>query len=121
MKFVMNRNVTIASTTGHSVVFVKGEPTYVPPAMHKEVAGQGAVPIDGEVSFEEIVIEDNTPTNADERAEMIKLVLADMKERNVSEEFTAAGSPKVKVVSGLTGFPVEAAEITDLWNALKGE
>ncbi len=120
MKFIMNRNVTIASTLGHSIAFEKNVPTFVPPAMHQEVVGKGAVPVDGEVQFDDMKSEvNNAPADGAERAEMIKMVLADMKERNVNEEFTAGGSPKVKVVSTQAGFEVTAAEVADLWNAMK--
>ena len=54
MKFVLNRNKTIVSTTGHGVIFQKGVPVYVPQAMWPEVQAIGAIP-ESEIPEDEVV------------------------------------------------------------------
>lgn len=117
MKFVLNRTATLSSKTGHSIEFKEGEPTYVPPVLHKEALGFGAQPIDGEVEFEEpagpVVV-----TDVEARNELISTVLESLREKNDPEDFTATGYPKVAAVKALTGFDVAAEEVKALWEAV---
>lgn len=126
MKFTLSRNLTVASVSGHSVAFKKGEPTFVPKSMHHEVLALGAQPADATV--DDIQFDDQpkgpetiVPADPAERAELIKMTLADIKTRNVREEFTATGKPKAKVVATALGFEVAAREIDELWLALLGD
>lgn len=124
MKFTLSRNLTVASVSGHAVAFKKGEPTFVPKSMHHEVLAIGAQPA-GESSVDDIKFDDQSkgpestaPHDPAERAELIKMTLADIKTRNVREEFTATGKPKAKVVATALGFEVAAREIDEQWSAL---
>lgn len=116
MKFTMNRNFTLVSTAGHSIKFVKGEAVYVPKECRREAIGAGAT------ADAEVAMEDKQPPaldlSEDDRAEMLKMALIDMKARNDRDDFTAAGSPKVKSVEKMTGFETSAAEIGELWSGL---
>lgn len=121
MKFVSARKFDLVTTLGHVIAFEKNTPTHVPKALHREAISQGCVAVDGDVDMEdkkeEVVVLDPA-----ERTEMIKMVLADMKERNVSDEFTATGLPKVKIVALASSVPdVTAAEISGLWEALNAD
>ena len=125
MKFVMTRDHTVASTAGYAIEFKAGVPAHVPRAMHREVVAAGAVATDGdEVEFETKPKAAGSPDDAIERAEMIKMALADILERNVREEFTATGVPKIKGVEKMVGFEVSSREVGELWtemNQAKGE
>ena len=126
MKFSMNRNITLASVSGHSVEFKKGVPTYVPKSMHHEVLAQGGQPVDATV--DEVEFDDQSkgpdttaPHDPAERGEMLKMTLADIKATNNRDDFTATGKPKAKVVSTALGFEVSAREIEEQWLALLGD
>lgn len=45
-EFVLNRNYTHRSTSGHIINCIKNEPVYVPPVCRKEVTMLGAVSMD---------------------------------------------------------------------------
>lgn len=121
MNFIMNRNHVVTSVLGHSVSFVKGKPTHVPKEMHKEALAAGAFPEgDGEVDMGDKQPE-APEMSGEERIEMLKMILADMKSRNEREDFTATGTPKVKVVTALAGFEVTGAEIGELWTEMNQE
>lgn len=120
MKFTLNRDLTIASVSGHSIAFAKGKPTHVPKSMHHEVLAAGAIATDvDKIEFDDqkqLTVE--SPEDPTERAELIRQVLADIKARDVREEFTANGTPRMKTVQIALGFEVLASEIADQWKAL---
>lgn len=119
MKFLMNRNHTVTSTMGHSIAFKKGVATHVPREMEREVLAAGAYTAEGEG---EVDMDDTkkgpVALEGDERIEMLKMILADMKVRNDREDFTATGTPKVKAVAEAAGFDVTAPEIGALWTEM---
>ncbi len=116
MNFTLNRNHTVASVTGHSIKFVKDVPTYVPRQMHREVKAIGAVECDGdEVDFS-APEKPAAPVDQIERDELIKMALAEIREKNDRDDFTATGTPKVKTVTEMVGFDVQAKEVAALWS-----
>ncbi len=119
--FTMNRDVTIASKSGHSIAFVAGVPVHVPKAMHHEVLAAGGVPADPDAVEHEDQNKrpaGEAPSDPDERKEMIIMALNDVKARNEREDFTSAGQPKAKVIEKTLGFLVPSAEIAELWATL---
>jgi hypothetical protein len=113
---VLNRNYTLTTTKGHSVAFVKGQPTHVPPAIYKEALAIGAMPPDGEEPMiEEDVRTDNAPSDPADRAVLILAAIEKLVAENARDNFTAAGSPTVGAVSGLVGFRVQAKEVATVW------
>lgn len=119
--FTMNRDVTIASKSGHAIAFVAGEPTHVPKAMHHEVLAAGGVPADPDAiehADQNQRPSGETPSDPEERKELILLALNDIKTRNVREDFTSAGQPKSKTVEKVLGFVVPSVEIAELWGTL---
>lgn len=118
MKFKMNRNFTVASRAGHTIAFVKDEPTYVPPALHREVVAAGGVACDGEVEFESKEKAVTAPSDPAERAELIAMACADIKKRDDRADFTASGTPKTKAVEAIVGFDISAKELADVWTAM---
>ncbi len=114
MKFTMPRNRVVVSTLGHVIEFVKGEPTFVPPALHDLVQQHGAVPED-EIPDPTPATTSTAPTDALERSGLIQLAMESIATRNVATEFTSGGSPHIKVLAAELGFPVDAKERDIEW------
>ena len=119
MKFVMHRNRTIVSTSGHAIEFVKGELTHVPPAMYEEVMAAGAVPeeeLDLEPKSPDEVVE---PMDPKTRQAAIFAAFEKVTLRGQREDFTAAGSPHAKVLSQVLGWTIQNKERDAVWTAFK--
>lgn len=106
--FVSNRDITVASTQGYAIEFKKGEPTHVPRSMHNEVMEKGVIPCDDAGALRaaepapvaKVLL---APEDADERAEAIRAVMAQIVERNNSHDFSAGGVPSSSSVSAALG------------------
>jgi hypothetical protein len=115
MKFVMNRDMTIASVFGHAIEFKKGEPTLVPKRLYAEVIAAGGV------AEEELTEADLGKAPAgDERKAQILAAMTKILERSERDDFTAQGVPHPRVVSELCGFNVGAKERDAMWAELQG-
>lgn len=113
MKFVLNRNRTLATTMGHTIEFRKGEPTHVPPECYHEAIAIGAI-------SESEIEEDTKPQHGrpvDPTA--VKVAVFDAFEKlvlkNDSKDFTAAGLPHPKALERILGWRIEAGERDTLW------
>lgn len=115
MKFVMHRSRNVTGF-GHSIDFVKGEPTHVPPELYREVQAAGGVP------EEELDLDAPAPTAPGEPSDPIAreaalfeafelLALA-----NKRGTFTATGVPHPKALKEALGWEVPAAERDVAWN-----
>lgn len=113
MNFTLNRTYTHASKLGHSVEFVKGVSTYVPPALHTEVQGIGAIP-DEELPPDENKLP-TVPSDPEKRAVEILAAMQLLADRNSREDFTASGAPALPVLSSVVGWKVDAKERDTLW------
>jgi len=120
MKFILNRDLVHASTTGHSVEFKKGVPTYVPPTVRKEVLAFGALPETGEDIIKETV-ENYVPSDPDERKQAIFDAFRTMIEAGTREFFTATGIPELTAVTKIVGWKVDQAERTRYWGEYQAE
>lgn len=109
MKFTLNRNLTLASTSGHAIVFVKDEPIFVPPPMYKEVKALGAIPQEDEPEVA-VDTKDKTPQDPDERASQIKGAIEALTLRNRREDFTAGGAAHQKALAEYLGWTPTAKE-----------
>jgi hypothetical protein len=119
MKFVMHRNRTIVSTSGHAIEFKKGELTHVPPNMYEEVMAAGAVPeeeLDMDPATNPEALE---PTDPSVRQQAISEAFETITLRGKREDFTAAGSPHAKVLSTILGWTVQNKERDAAWTAFK--
>lgn len=113
LMFVMHRNMTVASTMGHTIEFKKGEPTHVPRELWKDVQAVGAVPAD-EMEEEEIKLPE-VALDPEDRKAMIFAAMTQIVEKGERESFTGNGSPHAKVVSEIVGFTVDAKERDAVW------
>lgn len=115
MNFVMHRNRTVTSTSGHAIAFVKGELTHVPPSMHDEVMAAGGVP---EYELEEPEVDANVvlaPVEPTERKAALFVVFEKVALRAHRNDFTAGGTPHLKVLVKELGWPLETAERDAAW------
>lgn len=119
--YTLNRNYTLRSTSG-VIQFVKGEPTFVPRHMEREVVAIGGELADLDVVAPTLVPQDaalpDVPRGED-RSEQIQIAMALIVERNESSDFTASGSPTVKAVEKITGFDVDRNEVASAWTKFK--
>lgn len=116
MKYVSNRNITVASVSGRSVEFVKNEPTYAPPVMHAELISHGIVPEDN-IEEEEKSEGPVEPTVPAEREAAFFAVYEAMVLRNDRNDFTAAGTPHAAAVQRDLGWKnsINAKERDATW------
>lgn len=116
MKFTMNRNHVVASTSGHVLKFTKGEPMEVPPEAVREVMAVGGLPEDED--FDPSPPKKDGPQEPSDPIErQIKLfdAFAAIVERGRREDFTAGGTPHQKALATELGWPVPAKERDAAW------
>jgi hypothetical protein len=105
--FVLNRNYTLRSLTGHTITFVKGAETLVPPAVVAEAVGIGAERIDAKQDALVAEEKDLPPPMQDgEKEDKVMEAIKLMVERNVRGDFTGNGIPNVRSLERLVGFEV---------------
>ncbi len=109
MYFVLNRDRTIASTTGHCVEFKKDQPTFVPPPMWQEVQNLGAVPTE-DIPEDLSAPVSKAPTEPAEREKAIREAIEALTLKNNRDDFNAGGKPNLKPLSDFLGWSVSAKE-----------
>ena len=109
MYFVLNRDRTIASTTGHCVEFKKDQPTFVPPPMWQEVQNLGAVPTE-DIPEDLGAPVSKAPTEPAEREKAIREAIEALTLKNNRDDFNAGGKPNLKPLSDFLGWSVSAKE-----------
>jgi hypothetical protein len=119
--FKLNRNCVLRSSTGHMIDFIKGEPTWVPPALIREAASIGAECMDGDVDpFGPEEVMPVQPTQEELRGLMFE-AFKDIAAKNDPDEFTGQGVPKVTVVEAAIGLKVTKVEVIDAWQAFRAQ
>lgn len=120
---VANRNVRVASLTGHIIIFERNKPIQVPAEMIPDCMAVGVIPadIDDTTSFspEEPVIP-AVPRGV-EREEQLRNAINAMRERNERGDFTGAGRPDLRVLGSLVGFKPDRHEVENLWAKMREE
>lgn len=123
-EFVLNRDYRLISGTGHTIQFIKGEPTFVPQSCVREVIALGAESVDEIDKTEEVLgkqVTQEPEMSAEDRIELIKAAFPELEARNRRDDFTAGGQPTVKALKGVVGFTPEKREIETTWLAYKQE
>lgn len=119
-EYVLNRNYIHRSTMGFTVAFKKGEPTFVPQMIEREVRAFGAERVDGNnvdvLDPETKVVSDPT---GDDREALLVAAFDELVERNNSKDFTGSGAPNMKAVEKIVGFDVDKTELVEAWNAYR--
>lgn len=117
--FTLHRDYRFISPIGHTIQFRKGEPTYVPPALHKDVQAFGAEPVnDSEVESilgDEPKQKDEVPM--EERHRQLLDAFKALQERNARGDFTGQGIPSLTALKKIiTDFEPAKAEVENLWH-----
>lgn len=116
-QMVLNRNLVLDSTLGHSIRFEKDKPIIVPRVMYGLALGVGATFLDGAPAIEPKTAGPVEITDPYDRAEALLKIVTDIFDRNAGSEFTAGGKPKATVVSEKFGFEVSVAEVNKIVQA----
>lgn len=121
--YVLNRDFTLRSTSGHSIAFEKGVPVNVPPVLEQEAAQYGAERVDGvwvdPIEPSKLVAEVPEALAASDREVLLTAAFEQIIKRNDSKDFTGQGIPTVNAIKAIVGFTVERAEIGELWFSLR--
>lgn len=119
--FTLHRHYLLRTTKGHTIKFLKGKPTFVPPLCVEDAVAIGAVPeneADGDVLGEEVVEVVLSPA---ERKTKIRAAIEVMVRRNERNDFTGNGMPHLKKLEALTGFDVHSREREKIWQEFREE
>lgn len=102
MKYIAPRDMTVASISGRSVTFAKGEPTFAPPQMHAELIARGIVPAE---DIPELAPDESTePTGAIDRQAAIASAIEKIVLRNARGDFSGTGAPHASVLAKELGW-----------------
>lgn len=113
--YKLNRDYILRSTSG-VITFVKGEPTFVPSYMEREVVMLGGECLDGDKADPLGNEEKLAPIpQGEERYEQMVVAFELLVERNDSSDFTGSGAPSVKAVERIIGFDVARDEVVKAW------
>lgn len=110
------RSFTLSTLTGHTIAFVAGEPSHVPPNAVSEAMKHGCVPVDAsEVPHADDPSRPVVEFAGDIRQSMLYLVIDQIVKKNDPKEFTGAGQPREALVSERLGFDVSAKEVVKVF------
>lgn len=112
--FTLHRTHVLRTTKGHSIGFVKGERTWVPPVCVPDAVAIGAVPEEEGVDVigEEKVQIDLSP---EERKAKLFAAFKTLLDRNTRGDFGANGLPTTRRLEELVGFEVTNKERDATW------
>lgn len=112
--YVANRNIRVATLSGHIFIFKKDEPVYVPPAVRHEMLQYGILPVDGDLPVQEDKPRSSDPVG-EERFSLLLEAIAEVVLKNDSDDFTASGMPKNSALEKVAGFNIDTAERSAAW------
>ena len=114
---VANRDVRVASLSGHVILFKEGEITPVARGAVSDCLAVGVVLAPGE-TLDEVKVDQAIPGGT-ERLEKIKEVTRVIIARNERDDFGSAGRPTARAVDTRCGFKTDAGERDTVWSALQ--
>lgn len=119
--YVTNRDVRIATTAGHVILFEKDVPIFVPETMREEAQMRGAAPVNGEAYSQAEAVKVLAPTGVT-RTDKIREIIAEMiVEKDPAKNFTATGLPNAKVIEKRAGFSIDSKERNRVWKSMQAE
>lgn len=119
MKFVLNRNYKLRSTSGHMLDIEKAVPFDAAAILANELIAIGAECLDGKVDVLGEEKPEKIPLSPAERETAILTAMTMMQEDNARNDFTAQGLPHVKRIEAIVGFDIDTKERDALWTKLK--
>ena len=120
-EYVLGRNYTHRSVHGHIINFVKGQPTYVPPILERELTQLGAEPVDGDKVdlIDDLPAAPVAPAGEDRKA-ILLAAFEQLEARNARGDFTGQGRPNLNTLKELVGFEVITRERDAIWEEYMG-
>lgn len=118
--FTLHRNFILRTNKGHSIQFVKGVPTRVPPMCETDVIAIGAVPLE-EVDVIPAETKPKVELTPQQREEALFKAFDTLVARNDRGDFTASNQPHCKKLAHITDFEVSIAERDEAWQKYKAE
>ena len=116
--FVLNRTWALQGH-GHSINFVKGEPTWVPPPLVNDAVAIGAECVDEVVDVLGPEKAEEVELSAEEREVLLNAAFDQIVARNgqdgTREDFNAQGLPNIKALTVITGFEPKVKERNAAW------
>ena len=120
-EFVLNRNHTLQHGA-HCINFVKGQPTWVPPALIKVAASIGAEAVDG-TAIDPLA--DESPEvyvhSAEERIEELVKAISKVCAKNDSKDFGGDNRPTVTALDAILPFTTSKKEVAKAWDVYKAK
>lgn len=120
MNYISPKYMVVSSTSGNSVEFKKGIPTYAPPGMHEEIIAAG-IRAETEVAEPEPVDGPVEPKGREERKEALHAAFKKVSLRNSRDDFNAVGIPHTAVLARELGWSVNAKERDAAWSVWQQE
>lgn len=113
MKYSLNRNHTLQTTTGHTIEFKKNELTHVPPEAVGAAVAIGAVP---ETDAPETVHMSREPTNPAVRKAMLMAAMGQVVDSGGRDDFSGTGAPHQRAIAAIVGFSIDERARNALWD-----
>lgn len=120
VKMVLDRKAVLRHPSGHSFLFMPGQPLSIPPECVKAVLGMGGrAAEDKELDLHDD--EENNkpyygPVDPEERIGEIQEIVAKMIEVNNRDDWTGTGTPNINIVSARLGYKVTKSEVLEAFN-----
>lgn len=113
MKYSLNRNHTLQTTTGHTIAFKKNELTHVPPEAVGAAVAIGAVP---ETDAPETIHMSREPANPAVRKAMLMAAIGQIVDTGGRDDFSGTGAPHQRAIAAIVGFSIDERERNALWD-----
>ncbi len=120
MEYVSLRDITISSTSGRSVAFKKGVPTYAPDQMHAELVQNGILPTE-DIPEPEDDGGIKEPTVAAERQAAVFAAIEAIVLRGKRGDFAGTGAPHAAVLTKELGWTIDGKERDVLWQKFQAD
>jgi hypothetical protein len=116
--YVVNRNLVVATTKGHRLVFKKDVPLFVPAICIPDVVAAGCTPADGSEPKLPERPDTGEPAEALDPTRRREALLDGVKKlvaKNDPDDFGADNAPTAKALSAVVKFKVDVKERNVVW------
>ena len=117
---IANRNITLRSTSGHTIFFRKNQPKNVPNILVEECVHRGILPMDKDdlPGSQENPLLPDIPRGSI-RLQQMRDAIDALIQRNSRGDFAASGQPNLKSIEGIVGYPVDVTEVQRVWHVMQ--
>lgn len=115
-----NRNITLRSTSGHTIFFRKNQPKNVPNIVVEECVHRGILPMDEAdlPGSQENPLLPDVPRGSI-RLQQMRDAIEALMQRNSRGDFAASGQPNLKSIEKIVGYPVDITEVQRVWHVMQ--